>query len=136
MNRDALANQLLIDEGLKLKPYQDTVGKWTIGVGRNLDDVGISKSEAMMLLGADIDKVMAQLDDKLPWWSGMSDARQQAIANMAFNLGIERLLGFKNTLAAMQAGRYDEAANGMLASKWALQVGQRARRLADMMKRG
>jgi lysozyme len=136
VNRDALASQLVIDEGLKLKPYQDTVGKWTIGVGRNLDDVGISKAEAMMLLGADIDKVMTQLDAQLPWWRSMTDARQQALANMAFNLGIERLLGFKNTLAAMQAERYDEAANGMLASKWALQVGQRARRLADMMKKG
>lgn len=136
MNRDALANQLVIDEGLRLKPYQDTVGKWTIGVGRNLDDVGISKPEAMMLLGADIDAACAALDKSLPWWRGMSDARQQVLANMCFNLGIERLLGFKNTLAAMQAGRYDEAANGMLASKWALQVGQRARRLADMMKKG
>jgi lysozyme len=136
VNRDDLASQLVIDEGLTLKPYKDTVGKLTIGCGRNLDDVGISKSEAMMLLGADIDKVMTQLDTQLPWWRSMTDARQQALANMAFNLGIERLLGFKNTLTAMQAGRYDEAANGMLASKWALQVGQRARRLADMMKKG
>lgn len=136
MNRDALANQLLTDEGLKLKPYRDTVGKWTIGVGRNLDDVGISKSEAMMLLGADIDKVMAQLDEKLPWWRGMSEARQQVIANMAFNMGIETLLTFKNTLAAMKDGRYSEAANGMLASKWALQVGARAQRLAKMMREG
>lgn len=136
MNRDALASQLLIDEGLKLKPYKDTVGKWTIGVGRNLDDVGISKSEAMMLLGADIDKVTAQLDERLPWWRSMSDARQQVVANMAFNLGIETLLTFKNTLAAMKDGRYAEAANGMLASKWALQVGARAQRLAKMMKEG
>lgn len=136
MNRDALANQLLTDEGLKLKPYRCTAGKLTIGVGRNLDDVGISKSEAMMLLGADIDKVTVQLDERLPWWRGMSDARQQAVANMAFNMGIDGLLTFKNTLAAMKDGRYAEAANGMLASKWALQVGARAQRLAKMMREG
>lgn len=136
MNRDALANQLLVDEGLRLKPYKDTVGKWTIGVGRNLDDVGISKSEAMMLLGADIDKVVAQLDAALPWWRRMTEARQNVVANMAFNLGINGLLGFKNTLASMQAGDYKAAAAGMLASKWASQVGDRAKRLADIMREG
>jgi lysozyme len=136
MNRDALANQLIADEGMVLKPYKDTVGKTTIGVGRNLDDVGITKSEAMMLLGADIDKVEAQLDAQLPWWRGMSDARQRVLANMAFNLGIIGLLGFKNTLASMKAGDYKAAAAGMLASKWAGQVGDRAKRLAEMMEKG
>jgi len=136
MNRDVLVYQLVIDEGLRLKPYKDTVGKTTIGVGRNLDDVGISKSEAMSLLGADIDRVVAQLDATFPWWRNMTDARQQALANMTFNLGIEKLKGFKNTLAAMQSGDYAAAANGMRSSLWARQVGARAERLAKMMENG
>jgi lysozyme len=147
MNRDALANQLYIDEAFRLKPYDDATGKElrpgdvvrgkiSIGIGRNLSDVGINKSEAMMLLGADIDAACAALDKALPWWRGMSDRRQQVLANMAFNMGIEKLLGFKNTLAAMKDGRYADAAGGMLASLWAKQVGDRAERLAKMMEEG
>lgn len=136
MNRDALANQLVNDEGLRLKPYRDTVGKLTIGVGRNLDDVGISKQEAMMLLGVDIDKACADLDRFLPWWRDMSDARQQALANMAFNLGITKLQTFVNTLQAMKEGCYTDAAAGMRNSLWAKQVGARAERLATMMENG
>lgn len=140
MNRDALANQLIADEGMVLKPYRCTAGKLTIGIGRNLEDAGISKSEAMLLLGADIDKVESQLDATLPWWRGMSEARQQVLANMAFNMGIGNsargLLSFRNTLAAMHRGDYKAAARGMLDSTWARQVGQRAVRLAKMMEDG
>jgi lysozyme len=134
MNADQLAAQLVIDEGCKLKPYRDTVGKLTIGIGRNLDDVGISQAEAVALLGADISKVSAQLDSTLPWWREMSDRRQQVLANMAFNMGINSLLTFKNTLAAMKAGDYRATAAGMRASKWAGQVGARAERLAKIME--
>lgn len=140
MNRDALSSQLVIDEGLRLKPYKDTVGKMTIGIGRNLDDVGISKAEAMMLLGADLDKVESDLDRALPWWRFMSEARQQSLANMCFNMGLgdskRGLLSFRNTLAAMQQGDYKRAAQGMRDSAWAKQVGQRAERLAKMMEEG
>lgn len=140
MNYDVLANQLVIDEGLRLKPYKDTVGKTTIGVGRNLDDVGLSKSEAMMLLGADIERVESDLDRCLPWWRGMSEARKQALANMCFNMGLgdskRGLLSFRNTLTAMQSGDYKKAAQGMRDSSWAKQVGQRAERLAKMMEEG
>jgi lysozyme len=136
MNRDALSAQLVTDEGLRLKPYRDTVGKTTIGVGRNLDDVGISKSEAMMLLGADIDVACAALDKSLPWWRGLSENRQDVLCNMAFNMGINKLMGFVNTLAKIQAGDYEGAAMGMLDSHWAQQVGERAQRLAKMMREG
>lgn len=136
MNRDALCAQLIADEGLRLKPYVDTVGKITVGVGRNLSDCGISKSEAMMLLGADIDKVTDDLDRCLPWWKTLSDNRQAVLANMCFNMGINKLMGFVNTLRMMQAGDYRGAANGMRASVWAKQVGDRAERLAQMMERG
>ena len=136
MNLTALKEELIRDEGLRLKPYRDTVGKLTIGVGRNLDDVGITKDEAMHLLECDIRRVKADLDLALSWWRGLDDVRQRALVNMAFNLGITRLMGFKNTLAAIRAGNYVDAAKGMLDSKWATQVGERATRLAAMMVEG
>ena len=90
----------------------------------------------MHLLECDIRRVKADLDLALSWWRGLDDVRQRVLVNMAFNLGITRLLGFKNTLAAMQAGNYADAAKGMLDSKWATQVGARATRLAAMMRDG
>jgi lysozyme len=136
MNIDALRAQLTIDEGRKSRIYKDTVGKITGGVGRNLTDVPFSDDEIDLMLTNDINKVCVLLDDKLPWWRNLSDRRQQVLANMAFNLGVNGLLGFKNTLSVMQAGQYDLAAEGMLTSKWASQVGNRAIRLAQMMKEG
>ena len=131
---DAMRAELVRDEGLRLRIYKDTVGKLTIGVGRNLDDVGISKDEAYLMLDNDIQRTSDSLDKNLPWWKTLDEVRQRVILNMAFNMGINSLLGFKNTLAAIQAGRYNDAADGMLASKWATQVGARATRLADMMR--
>jgi lysozyme len=136
MNRDELRSMLVLHEGLRLMPYKCTAGKLTIGVGRNLDDAGISQDEAMYLLERDIDRVEADLDRTWPWWREMTDARQQVLADMCFNLGLTRLMGFVNTIAAMKVGRYDAAADGMLASLWAQQVGQRAQRLAKMMREG
>ena len=136
MNIDQLSAQLIIDEGRRAKAYKDSVGKLTIGVGRNLDDVGLRDDEIKLMLQNDISEVCSALDKDLPWWSDMSEARQQVLANMCFNLGISRLLGFTNTLDAMKEGRFDAAANGMIASLWARQVGQRAQRLAQMMRNG
>jgi lysozyme len=136
MNTDLLKDELVRDEGLKLKPYRCTAGKLTIGVGRNLDDVGISASEAMLLLEHDINRVIAKLSYHLPWWSSLSENRQRVLANMAFNLGIDGLLKFKNTLSHIQNGNYSEAAKAMLESKWAKQVGERAVRLSKMMEAG
>ena len=136
MNRDELRSMLVLHEGLKLKPYKCTAGKLTIGVGRNLDDVGISQDEAMYLLERDIDRVEEQLDARFPWWRQMTPARQAVLADMCFNLGINRLLGFVNTLQAMKDGDYAAASEGMLASLWASQVGNRAIRLARMMREG
>lgn len=131
-----IIDQLIRHEGLKLKPYLDTVGKTTIGVGRNLDDVGITEEEARYLLANDIARVRADLDRKLPWWRTLDPVRQRVLEDMCFNLGIVGLRGFKNTLAAVQDGRFRDAAKGMLASKWARQVGQRAVTLSDMMRKG
>ena len=134
MDMEALAAELEEDEGLRLKPYRDSVGKTTIGVGRNLDDVGISSGEARMLLLTDMTRVCGDLDGALPWWRGLNDDRQRVLANMAFNMGIQGLLGFRWTLSLIQQGRYEDAAHAMLMSKWAGQVGDRAQRLAARMR--
>lgn len=155
-DRAALEAELIRDEGEELKVYRCTANKRSIGVGRNLDDVGISKAESAALgitlasvlkngitrtqsralLANDIDACERQLDAKLPWWRGLSDVRQRVLLNMCFNLGITGLLGFKNTLAKMQRGDFAAAAAGMRASLWARQVGARAERLATMMEKG
>jgi len=136
MDKDRLIAQLIVDEGKKNFPYKDTVGKLTIGVGRNLDDRGLSDDEITYLLGNDIKLVERELDIAMPWWRGMCDARQNVIASMAFNLGVPGLKTFKNTLQAMRDGRYADAADGMLQSKWAQQVGARAVRLSKAMREG
>lgn len=136
MNLDLLEQELTRDESKKAKPYKCTAGKTTIGIGRNLDDVGLSDEEIRFLFKNDIARVCADLDREIPWWRSLSEVRQRVLANMCFNLGINGLLGFKNTLAAVREGRYKDAAAGMLASKWASQVGDRAQRLAKMMEVG
>lgn len=135
MNRTELKKQLNVDEGRKPRVYTDTVGKLTVGVGRNISDRAFSEDEIELMLDNDIDLIAGQLDRNLPWWREMNDVRQNVLVNMCF-MGIGKLLGFKNTLAAMKAGQYDVAAKGMLASLWARQVGQRAIRLAAMMRTG
>jgi lysozyme len=136
MNRQALERQLAIDEGRRAIVYLDTVGKLTGGVGRNLTDRPFFDDEIALMLKNDIALVETELDKRLPWWREMTDARQNVLANMCFNLGITRLLGFGKTLAHMCAGEYDDAAREMLDSKWAKQVGARAVRLAALMREG
>lgn len=133
---EALKKDLMIHEGVILKPYHCTAGRLTIGVGRNLEDIGISAEEANVLLGNDVSRVCTELDAHLPWWRQMSERRQRALANMAFNLGIGRLLDFRKMITALAAGQYDEAARQALASKWAAQVGTRAKQLAQMIEEG
>jgi lysozyme len=136
VNRALLKVQLVHHEGLRLKPYRDTVEKLTIGVGRNLDDVGISKEEAAALLDGDIDRTVAAIEAALPWFSSLDDARQRALVDMGFNLGVPGLLKFRDTLEHVRAGRYAEAAKEMLDSRWARQVGGRAIELSDMIRDG
>jgi len=132
-NDPELRAQLVDHEGLRLKPYMDTVGKLTIGVGRNLTDVGISPNEAMVLLSNDLDHAIADLRT-FPWFDGLSRVRQRALIDMRLNLGPRGFRTFTNTIAHIAAGRYTSAAAGMRASKWARQTGRRARRLAIMME--
>lgn len=136
MNVAIVTEMLKRHEGVRLKPYVDTVGKLTIGVGRNLDDVGISLGEAEFLLERDIDRVVADLTRAVPVWLTLDEVRQHVLVDMCFNAGITRLLGFKKAVAAVQSGDYETAAAEMLNSKWATQVGLRAKTLADMMRSG
>jgi lysozyme len=134
-----LEDQLVRHEGEKLHAYQDSLGYWTIGVGRLIDvrkGGGITQSESRYLLGHDIDSKVQDVYQRLPWVAQQADPRQIVLVNMAFNLGIAGLVGFKNTLAHVREGRYDAAAEGMLASKWAAQVKGRAVELAGIMRTG
>ncbi len=135
MNR--IKEQLIRHEGLRLKPYRCTAGKLTIGIGRNLDDCGISQTEAYVLLENDIQNCEKQLLDEIPEiYHGLDEVRKSVLLNMCFNLGIGGLLEFNNTLAFIAAGDWERAANGMLASKWAKQVGRRAIELSELMRKG
>ena len=131
-----LEKELKRDEGEKLFPYVDPVGKTTIGVGRNLTDRGIDPDESALMLHNDIQHVIQMLNASLPWWTTLTDARQRVLANMCFNLGWPRLMLFKQMLAAMQAGDIEGAEKEMLDSKWAKQVGARADRLAAQWRAG
>lgn len=119
---DALKAQLTRHEGLRLKPYRDTLGHLTIGVGRNLSDVGISEDEAALLLRNDIGAAIAGLEARLPWVASLHPVRQRALVDLTFNVGLEGVLTFRRMLGALQAGRWDDARAELLASKWAAQV--------------
>jgi lysozyme len=135
MDRQLLESQLKRHEGLRLRPYRDTVGKLTIGYGRNLHDVGISQAEAEHLLQNDIDAV-EQMLERVDGYQSLSPVRQSVIANMCFNLGMTRLQGFRKMWSAIRRADYATAAKEMLLSKWASQVGGRSAELAEMMRSG
>jgi len=128
--------QLLVrHEGLRLKPYRDTVGKLTIGIGRNLDDVGISESEARLMLRNDLSQIHEELAH-LSWFVALDAVRQMALIDMGFNLGLSRLRKFRKMIAAIESGDWLQAAAEMLDSRWARQVGSRADELAYMVQTG
>lgn len=139
MDDKEFLDQLTRHEGYRRSAYQDSKGYWTIGIGRLIDkklNGGLTKEEAQYLLMNDLDRCAKELDVKLPWWSGLSENRRYVLLNMCFNLGINKLLGFKNTLKMIQDGNYEGAAKGMLNSLWAKQVGDRAKELSDQMRTG
>ncbi|WP_305046344.1 glycoside hydrolase family protein [Geoalkalibacter sp.] len=131
-----LETLLRLHEGERLKVYRCPGGKLTIGVGRNLEDRGITAEESAMLLRNDIADFRARLIAVLPWVRQLDEVRQAVLVDMAFNLGVAGLLNFRQTLANVQAGDYREAAAQMLRSRWADQVKTRAVRLSEMMRSG
>ncbi|WP_211826833.1 glycoside hydrolase family protein [Kistimonas asteriae] len=131
-----LVDTLIRHEGLRRFPYRDSVGKLTIGIGRNLDDMGLTEEEARCLLANDIRRVKDELNRCFPWIADLDRVRQEVLINMAFNLGLPRLCTFRNMLTALRDGDYLRAADEMLDSRWAEQVEGRAHELAEMMCRG
>ena len=95
MNYEILLKQLEDFEGLELKPYKCTSDKTTIGLGRNLDDYGITREEAYYLAQNNIDEIEDELDNAISWWRDLNDARQRALINLAYNVGTPTLLKFK-----------------------------------------
>lgn len=156
LNMSRLKTELERDEGFRSRVYRDTVGKLTVGIGRNLDDVGIrpveqralgitrqtvirrgvTRPQAMHLLDHDVSTAIGDLRRRLPWFNQQDGVRQRVLINMAFNMGIGRLLGFRDTLRSFQQGNYSRAATQMLDSRWANQVGARATRLAALTRTG
>jgi len=155
-NREALIDQLILHEGMELQVYKDHLGIDTIGVGRNLEDRGITDGElafmnmlktevyeqgiteahARFLLANDIDIVEKELSNAHPCISGIGDVRIRVVLDMGFNLGVPRLNKFKNMWKAVHDRDFSLAAVEMLDSRWASQVGQRAVRLANAMRDG
>ena len=135
-HRDIVRAQLRIDEGTRDKPYKDSEGILTIGVGRNLEHVGLRHDEIELMLENDI--TVAEGDAKVLFQSFplLSDNRKAVLVNMAFNLGRQRLAAFQRFRAAVEAEEWERAAAEMLDSRWAEQVGIRAKRLAQQMMEG
>lgn len=136
MDRAKLHADLVRDEGLKAKPYVDTVGKVTIGIGYNLTDRGLPLDIIETLFDRCVVEVESDLDRALPWWRQEDDVRQRVLVNLAYNMGISRLLAFHDTLAAWKACDYPGAADRLMASRWYRQVGHRGPRLVAMLRTG
>lgn len=133
-----LIEQLKLHEGVRNFAYKCSADMITIGVGRNIDEnggLGLSMDEIDYLLANDIQRCRTELET-FSWFDDLDSVRQDALINLCFNLGMTRLLGFKNALARMAEGKYQEAADEFLDSRWATQVGYRANDVAEMIKTG
>ena len=131
-----LIEQLKSHEGLRLKPYKCTSGKLSIGVGRNLEDIGISEKEAEMLLLNDIQEAEKQLATYFPWTQDLDEVRLAALINFTFNVGIGTVSKFVNAMALLKEGSFDMASEEFLQSRWANQVGQRAIDVTEQIRTG
>lgn len=134
-NIEKLINQLKRHEGLRIKPYKCTANKTSIGYGRNLDDNGISIYEAEMLLQNDVNHILRQLETVI-WYMLLDDVRKAVIVNMAYNMGIQGMLGFKKMIAAIQKQDWETAAKEMLDSDYGRELKTRATELSKQLETG
>ena len=133
--RDKLVDQLIEHEGLKLKPYYCPAGKLTIGVGRNLEDKGISQKEAAFLLKNDIDECISDLEDLFKEkFDSFPEQVKIVLIDMRFNLGATGFRSFRKMIKAVNESNFDKASKEMKNSNWYSQVGKRAETLVEMMK--
>lgn len=132
-----LIEQLKLHEGVRTHPYDCPAGYLTIGVGRNISEtgLGLSYDEIDYLLRNDIERCYQELD-RLSWFMDLDTVRQEALVNMCFNLGFPRLMKFTKMMGAMAENKFSLAAAEALDSKWARQVGQRAKDIAHMIEFG
>lgn len=148
---EEIIERLKKHEGLSLVPYKCKAGYLTIGYGRNLVSNpiteeekkvvgdcahGITKNGALFLLKNDIYRTFNACWKAFPFWKNLDDERQYALLDMAFNIGIYGLLKFKKMIAAMEIGDYQGAAKEVLHSKYALDVGKRALKIAKTIEKG
>ena len=136
MNRARISKQLEIDEGRRRRIYKDSVGKWSGGVGRNLEDRGLRDDEIDLMLSNDIDEAVDIARSVVPVFDKLDDVRQEVLVNMSFNMGAPRLSGFKQFIAALMRFDFQRATAEMMDSKWYEQVGDRGKRLAYAMREG
>ena len=127
---------LIKHEGLRLKHYECTAGDITIGVGRNLESMGLSEDEVYYLLANDIRRCEQELTKAFDWFTHLDSVRQDAMMDMCFNLGMSRLRGFRDALREMSLSNYEAASIEFLDSNWAEQVGQRAITITNMIRTG
>lgn len=139
-SRELLLSHLVVDEGVVLHAYADSLGYLTIGVGRLIDKRrggGISYAEALLMLNNDVERHWKELTERMPWVLMLDDVRQIAVLNLAFNLGIEGLSRFVTTLAALKHGDWTAAARGLRNSLWFKQVQRsRSERIIQMILTG
>lgn len=153
IDKNKLDSQLMLDEGLRLIAYKDQYGNLTVGVGRNLDsnpltvseivrvghdarDEPITHDDALFLLHNDEMKVFNALGEHMPWWNSMDDVRGRVLADLCFNMGITKLLGFHTFLSLLEAHSFDDAASDLAGTAWYGQVGARGPRLVGMVSTG
>ena len=136
MSYDKLIETLRRHEGVEHTVYEDTMGIPTIGVGRNLRDVGLSEEEIDYLLVNDIERTKRLMDQYLSWWSDLDEVRQEALINFVFNVGIGTAQKFKKAMKHLEEGNYEESADEFLDSNWAKQVKGRAIEVTDMIRTG
>jgi lysozyme len=134
-----ILQQLDRDEGNVPHVYPDSLGYLTVGRGFLVDKRkggGLFPEEIDFITNNRIKKNDERLDKMIPWWKDLDDARKGVLRNMAYQLGVDGLLGFKNTLEKIRTGDYSGASENMLLSKWATQTPERAKRLAKQMNTG
>ncbi len=129
-----LLNRIVKNEGVRLKPYRDSLGFLTVGIGRNLDGKGITRDEAYTLLNNDLCNCIADLNRNIPWWKRLNDLRQEVLIEMCFQLGISGLLKFKEFLFQLERGTFVEAAKEMRDSLWYKQTPERTEELAKIIE--
>jgi len=134
MNIERLRETITRHEGSRLNMYQDTLGIWTIGVGHNIQEKGISPAVMELMLDEDIEEAIVELKRSVSFFSKMPEQVQEALVNLSFNMGIPRLMQFKKTLAYLRDGDFEAAADELLDSRYAEQVGRRADEVADMIR--